>query len=88
MALCNLLCTPEAESQIIGLNAVGAFDALAQCPDSEIRERCVCAHRCWPKGSPKPPFRSRPLPTPTLSYLHHQHHPVTVVYSCTRLWGL
>ena len=41
MALCNLLCTPDGEASIIELNAVGAFDALAQCDDEEIREKYV-----------------------------------------------
>ncbi len=39
MALCNLLCTPDGEASILELNAVGAFEALAQCEDEDIRER-------------------------------------------------
>ena len=84
MALCNLLCTPEAESQIIGLNAVGAFDALALCRDDEIRERCVVSAFHLLMSHPPPPFGRFPSYTPLLVYVCIY---VCVVFSGVCVWG-
>lgn len=39
MALCNVLCHAETENKILELNALSAFDALAQCDDQDIQQK-------------------------------------------------
>lgn len=39
MALCNVLCQPEAQHRILELDALGAFKALVSCPEEEIQQK-------------------------------------------------